>query len=185
MDGKRAISMLRSQPATAIAANGYISRGDPLSAPFGGQCTVACAQYRNSSIYEIAITAGGVDWFIPFQQSQALYCDVPTGQPDGTLVVTFPMNGCAIEIRKDASSYQGNRFYHDSDGAHMPPLGNATQKFRKVYHDYAGVDETTHYRALRYFGEVQNALETPNVGGYEHNIYCIKKEVNGKSSRLL
>jgi hypothetical protein len=58
----------------------------------------------------------------------------------------------------------------------MPPLGNATRKFRKEYLDYAGVDQTTHYRALRYFDvEVQNALETPNGGGYEHNIYCIKR----------
>jgi len=162
--------MLRTQPDTAIAAYGFITRGAALANPAGANCTLNCGRYRASSVYQIDVAAGGADWYIPFAQGQARYCDVPPGQANGTLVVTFPMNGCALEVRDVGGA---NRFYHDSDGNSLPALTVGAPKIRVTYAQYAGPDNTTHERSLRYFGP-----DKDNTGGYEHNIFCVKVGAN-------
>lgn len=59
-----------------------------------------------SSIYQINVTAGGTDFYIPYRHGNALYCDVPRGRNNGTLVVTFPMNGCALDIAVSSDAWQ-------------------------------------------------------------------------------
>lgn len=171
--GAAALGLLRSQPATAIAAYGFITRGGCLNNLVGGAATLTCARHGLSSIYEITVTAGGTDYFVPFRQSKALSCDVPRGEPTGTLVVTYPMNGCALEVhRTDAHTL---RFYHDSDGKHMPLIAGShrTRVFRKTYSDYAGRDENTLYGMER---ERERAERKDLIfsGNFEHNIFCVK-----------
>jgi hypothetical protein len=165
--GNAVLALLRHQPKTAISAWGFIVRGGPLSNPQGGGCTLTCQQYRNSSIYQIDVAAGGPDWYIPFGYREARYCDVPSGQPNGTLVVTFPMNGCALSVHATGT---GNRFFHDSDGNSMGGLVLGAEKVRVTYADYTGPDNTAHERSLRYFGP-----DKDNAGGYEHSIICVKE----------
>ncbi len=138
-----------------------------LTDAVGGACALTCNRYKLTGVYQIDVGMGVGDWYIPYAHQQARYCDVPHGEPDGTLVVTFPMNGCALEVH---AGINGNRFYHDADGNSMPNnLG--MPKLRVAYADYAGPDNTTHERALRYFGNP----DLPNAGGYEHNIICVKR----------
>lgn len=178
--GHTVLANLRANPAVAIAAWGFIVRGGPLSDQNGGGCTLACARYRQSSIYQISVARGGNDWYIPYAHDEARHCDVPRNQPNGTLVVTFPMNGCALEVRLVAGQ---NRFYHDADGNSMPNDPPGVRKIRVEAPDYEGPDRVTHERALRYFSiEAQNALTErnldPNTGGYEHSVLCVKQ--NGR-----
>ncbi|MCB9527487.1 MAG: hypothetical protein H6701_03665 [Myxococcales bacterium] len=171
--GAAALGLLRSQPAFAIAAYGFISRGNCLSDLVGGAATLNCARHGLSSIYEITVTAGGTDFYIPFRQGKALYCDVPRGQPNGTLVVTYPMNGCALEVhRQDDNTL---RFFHDSDGKHMPLVmgGHRARVFRKTYSDYAGRDETTLVGMERERDRAERK-DLIFTGNFEHNIYCVK-----------
>lgn len=166
-DGGAALTLLRNRPAMAIAGWGFIVRGNALSdSAIGGNCTLTCAQYKSSSIYKIEVEVGGPDWYIPFADRAARYCDVPRGQRDGTLVVTFPMNGCALEVH---STTDGNRFFHDSDGKSMVYDGVGQIKFRADYSTYAGPGETAHVRSERYFGP-----DKENAGGYEHTVVCVK-----------
>lgn len=108
---------------------------------------------------------------------------MPAGQPNGTLVVTFPMNGCALEVRDVGGGI--NRFYHDADGNSMPPIPPGNQKFRATAVDYQGAQRIVHERSLRWFDHaVQNDRLNrnlaPNAGGYEHNVICVKDGANWK-----
>ncbi|MFJ4247458.1 hypothetical protein [Pseudomonas sp. NPDC089741] len=165
--GNEVLALLRNQPSVAISAWGFIVRGDALRDAVGGACTLTCTRYNQSSIYRIDVVAGGPDWYIPFSQGEARYCDVPSGQPDGTLVVTYPMNGCALSVHATAT---GNRFFHDSDGNAMGGLVVGAQKIRVTNNDYSGPDNTTQERCRRYFGP-----DKDNTGGYEHTVICIKR----------
>lgn len=164
--GGAVLTLLRNQPGMAIAGWGFIVRGAALSNPLGSGCTLTCDQYGTTSVYQIAVVPGGPDWYIPFAYGVARYCDVPSGQPNGTLVVTFPMNGCALEVHPTLT---GNRFFHDSDGNSMVRDGLGAAKFRADYSSYAGPENTTHERSLRYFGP-----DKENRGGYEHTVLCVK-----------
>lgn len=162
---------LRNNPANACADNGYICRGAPLGAAVGGGCTLTCETY--STVYKINVVAGGPDWFIPFAQGQARHCDIPRGQPNGTLVVTFPMNGCALEVHRRTT---GNRFYHDSDGNSMPAVDTnyATQVFRAN----AAAIEGPGSRLETIFAAHPSGADAPEgavIGqNFEHTIICVK-----------
>ncbi len=170
-DGGAVLTVLRNQPGTAIAAWGFLVRGAALGNPLGGGCTLTCARHRESSVYQIDVVAGGPDWYIPFADGKARHCDVPRGQPSGTLVVTFPMNGCALEVH---ATETGNRFFHDSDGKSMVRDGLGAAKYRADYSAYAGPENTTHERSLRYFGVDADGNVKENAGGYEHSVICVK-----------
>ena len=111
------LASLRATPAVECARSGFICRGALLNSALGGPCSLSCQTF--SGVYQIDVAAGAGDWFIPFASGAARYCDIPRGQPDGTLVVTYPMNGCALEVHRRTT---GNRFYHDSDGRSMPVI---------------------------------------------------------------
>ncbi|HEX6086845.1 MAG TPA: hypothetical protein VF266_20115 [Thermoanaerobaculia bacterium] len=171
--GAAVLATLRANPKTAIAAWGFVVRGGALLDDIGGACALSCDQFRQTSIYQITVQDGAGDYYIPYGDRAARYCDVPTGLPDGTLVVTFPMNGCALEVR-DVNGV--NRFYHDADGNSMPLHPPGILKFRAASADYEGAERTTHMRALRYFSkDVQDKLEVKNRGGYEHDVICVKR----------
>ena len=160
------LALLRTQPATACAAWGFMCRGAPLNSALGGNCTLTCT--TNDGVYLIDVAdGGGTDWFIPFASGAARYCDVPGGQPNGTLVVTFPMNGCALEVHPTAT---GNRFYHDSDGKHMPVLASAA-KCRVDANMYEGPGA----KAMSTLSRFPDRSDHDIVGqNFEHTIICVK-----------
>lgn len=159
------LALLRTQPSTACAAWGFMCRGAPLGGALGGGCTLTCT--ANNGVYTIDVAAGGPDWFIPYGAGTARYCDVPSGEPNGTLVVTFPMNGCALEVHPTAT---GNRFYHDADGVHMPVLATAA-KCRVDANMYEGPGA----KAMSVFARYPDSPDSNIVGqNFEHTIICVK-----------
>lgn len=158
------LEMLRGKPAMAVAAYGFVVRGQMLRDAVGGGCALTCTRIGLSGVYRLDVGPGQRDWFIPFSQGQARYVNVPKNQPDGTLVVTYPMNGCALEV---AGMTGCNRFFHDSDGKSMPQ-GNRDAKARIEYDTMAGPDENL-------FVKFQRALQAgPIAGNFEHTIICVK-----------
>jgi hypothetical protein len=163
------LANLRANPATECANNGFICRGGLLSSAIGGPCTLTCQTF--STVFQIDVAAGAGDWFIPFAQGSARYCDIPRGQPNGTLVVTFPMNGCALEVHRRTT---GNRFYHDSDGNSMPNNVNANfanQVHRVTANTYEGVGA----RAAAIFAQHNDEGGGTLIGqNFEHTLICVK-----------
>jgi hypothetical protein len=139
-----------------------------LNAPFGAGCTLNCT--ISNGVYQLNVAAGAGDWFIPFAAGAARYCDVPRGQPNGTLVVTFPMNGCALEVH---GRITGNRLYHDSDGAHMPntDANYNTVRFRVDANAYEGVGA----RAAQIFARYPNDGRAVIGQNFEHTLICVKQ----------
>lgn len=158
------LALLRTNPATTCAAWGFMCRGAALNNAIGGACALVCT--TNDGVYTITVNAGGgTDWYIPFAAGTARYCDVPNGQPNGTLVVTFPMNGCALEVHP---TLNGNRFYHDSDGKHMPVL-NTVAKVRVNADMYEGEGAKAMTACARHDGS--RGIIGQN---FEHTIICVK-----------
>jgi hypothetical protein len=157
------LGLLRTQPATACAAWGFMCRGAALGNAMGGGCTLTCTE--NNGVYTLGVTACGVDWYIPFGAGAARYCDVPSGESNGTLIVTFPMNGCALEVHPLAN---GNRFYHDSDGIRMP-AGATVAKVRVDANMYEGPGAKAMGVCARYDGS--GGVIGQN---FEHTIICVK-----------
>ncbi len=157
------LAMLRTNPATACAAWGFMCRGAVLSGMLGGGCTLTCTE--NNGVYTITVTAGGADWYIPFGAGVARYCDIPIGEPNGTLVVTFPMNGCALEVHRIGNF---NRFYHDSDGHNMPVLATIA-KIRVDADMYEGIGARASSVFARYDGS--RGVIGQN---FEHTLVCVK-----------
>jgi hypothetical protein len=160
------LALLRTSPASTCAAWGFICRGLMLGGPIGGGCTLTCT--ISNGVYQLNVAAGAGDWFIPFAAGAARYCDVPRGQPNGTLVVTFPMNGCALEVH---SRITGNRFYHDSDGIHMPNYDRNfnTAKSRVDVNVYEGVGA----RAAAIFARYPNDGRAVVGQNFEHTLICV------------
>ena len=167
--GPEVLALLRTGPSIAVAAWGFIVRGACLGAAAGGGATLTCA-HEDGGVYRIAVTIGGPDFYIPFGQSEARYCDVPSGQGDGALVVTYPMNGCALEVRATAT---GNRFYHDSDGRSM----GAVAGVQKLRADYSSMRGAERQRAEEVFGRARTGMVGQN---FEHSIFCIKSGTRWK-----
>lgn len=160
--GGEVLQLLRARPGIAVRAWGFKVVGGSTI----GTCTVTCQQYRTSSIYQLTVTPGGTDWFYPFESSAAGSCLVPFDQPAGTLVLTGPMNGCALEVHEERN---GNRFYHDADGTALDALqpNRPRPKIRVAYADYMGPERYAHQRFLRYH-------QRGDFGGYANTVIVVK-----------
>jgi hypothetical protein len=161
------LAALRATPRSACKAYGFTCRGAMLSTTaVGGPCALNCVV--NDTVYQIDVTVGAGDWFIPFAAGTALHCDVPRGQPNGTMVVTFPMNGCALAVHRRVS---GNRFYHDSDGRHMPAVDPDYNTL--VFRANAALYEGAWARASEVFQRTERGPLAPQ--NFEHTLICIKQ----------
>ncbi len=172
---------LRNNTAAECAANGFVCRGaGVLNAAVGGGCTLTCQTF--STVFQIDVAVGGPDWFIPYGGGEARFCDIPRGQPNGTLVVTYPMNGCALEVRRHGANT--NRFYHDADGNSMPAAGAAGhpaaahQQFRADAAAIAGPGA----RAEAIFAAHPTGMDAEDGEAYgqnfEHTVICVKNGAN-------
>ncbi len=134
-DASDALLFLRKNPLAATSKVGFkVHNLDGNIGAMGGKCSISCK--GRAPMFFLDIASGGYDWYIPYADKEAKSVLVPFGQPDETLVVTWPMNGCALEVRQEA---YGNRFFHDADGKNMPNVTNKkTIKFRADYTRYSG-----------------------------------------------
>ncbi len=167
------LNLLREDPAHASSIAGFVVR--PANGfdghNYAGRCKITCSEYAESSrsrkVYELNIQADptGHDWYIPFTDGQAKSTHVPFNQPNGSLVVTYPMNGCALEVREE---WQGNRFYHDSNGKCMSPLAINNQKMRVDYDMQAGPNEVA-------INKLTSDQDSSRFGAnFEHSLVCVK-----------
>jgi hypothetical protein len=179
--GMQVLALLRTDPKKACSSWGFrVDSGVPcLSGHLGGSCALTC-EWDNGAYKIIIDPIGARDWYIPYRVACAAYCDVSRGEPNGTLVVTFPMNGCALEVRRKGNK---NRFYHDADGKSMSPLGTGqTPLFRVDYAGYSGLGEVVHAKSNtihhKFLKQTEKDPDTDKIReipvGYGHALFCIK-----------
>ncbi|MFJ2363165.1 hypothetical protein ACIPIN_05475 [Pseudomonas sp. NPDC087697] len=171
------LSLLRTNPEAFFGSHALLVRGSVTS----GSCSLTPVQTSNASILQLDVTAGGIDWYIPFRSSSAAYIDVPKGQDTGTLVATFSMNGCALSVHETPT---GNRFFHDADGKNMPgslPDGvHPIAKFRRTDSDFSGTDltELNEYAANVNENAKATMIDDKNFvrSSYEHTVISVKTD---------
>ncbi|WDS37811.1 hypothetical protein [Pseudoxanthomonas sp.] len=168
--GSSVLKLLRTMPKNVCASRAFICRAadGSLQEAVGGSCRLNCEMEDGAYRIEVA-RGGGMDFFIPYGHGAARYCDVPRGAPDGTLVVTFPMNGCALEVQAKG---RVNRFFHDADGNSM--TGDRHAKCRIEADTYEGPGA----KAAGKFSDLPSAMDTIDgvIGtNFEHTIICVKK----------
>ena len=170
------LPLLRSNPGTAMKSYGIViaDNGLVIDSQLGGSCALTLQQHpdypRN---YILQAVAGAGDWYRPYHNGSAHYCDVPKAQPNGTLVVTASMTGCALEVRDIGLS---NRFYHDADGQNMPNEYANAQKFRADSAAYSGQGEVGLTKSNNY--RARSTDQKYFSGTYLHTIICVKRGAN-------
>ncbi|MDG9780481.1 hypothetical protein [Metapseudomonas otitidis] len=131
------LALLKARPDVFFTTYGVVVR--PTSR-VGGKCTLRLKETLKPNVFAIEVTEeAGSDWYLPYQDKQAVFIDVPKGQPEGTLVVTHPMNGCALSVHETTTGLL--RFFHDSDGKCMdksPHPETGAEKFRVIASEYRG-----------------------------------------------
>lgn len=88
----------------------------------GGPATLS--ETVESNINRISLKNGGKDFFFPWVNRGVGEVAVPINQPNGTIVTTGGMNGCALQVNRHGNNLI---FYHDADNRYLgtlkPPQG--------------------------------------------------------------
>lgn len=170
--GSAVLKWLRSAPEQVMSRYGFVCRGGALNLLTGNTCSISCKKANGGYILNVDPNGAG-DYFFPYRADRALHCDVPKGLPDGTLVVTFGMNGCALEVH---GGLRHNRFYHDADGKVLQGEREAKCRVtREMYEGPGAAAEALHC-------SIPNGMYLdPMVGGvaqgnFEHTLVCVKKD---------
>ncbi|HEY1028015.1 MAG TPA: hypothetical protein VGE28_10380 [Pseudomonas sp.] len=134
MNEKTALSLLRADPGNACHILGFLVVPDTQLATHGGPCNITARQV-DDNVFELVATHGnGRDFFFPYRPQGVGQCMVPGNCPTGTIVLTGGMNGCSLQVERQANgSYV---FQHDANGKYLQP--QATTRCRIDYQDYAG-----------------------------------------------
>ncbi|MGE4480752.1 hypothetical protein [Acidocella sp.] len=171
------VELLRVNPQSTMERYRFVVEPEVYTiGKTGGPCTVTCTQL-NDNIYRLGVTAtSGGDWYYPyitFGDSVGI-CDVPVGQPDGTIVLTGGMNGCSTVVtRRENNMF---RFHHDKNSCSIAKLPAESMKgdivCRIGFADYAG-EPTGAYQL-----QLTTQLSHPRkfVTLYEHYIIAVKHE---------
>ncbi|KOY03200.1 hypothetical protein [Pseudomonas nunensis] len=165
------LALLRARPEVFFTTYGVFMSYKAGHDGNGGKCSLILKKTTAANTYELEIgNEAGTDWFLPFRDKRAEFIDVPKGQPDGTLVVTHPMNGCALSVHETTSGQL--RFFHDSDGKCMGELPSETgaEKFRVTASTYrSGMTLDEEENKLRKMNMIQNTVNA---------IISVKRGVN-------
>lgn len=132
-------ALLRADPDTAMSKYRFIVSTEIYTAgTIGGRCLLRCEPV-NGDVYRLTAKQGHGDWFYPYingPDGGVGVCVVPIGQPEGTLVVTGGMNGCALQVNRSGNNFY---FYHDLNGRSLQgKLTPGEVVCRVEYKDYAG-----------------------------------------------
>ena len=167
------LTFLRLRPSDAVRTTGFIVKTSDEEYFQSGRCNVTGMPFFDNDrivMLYVHLTDKGRDWYCGYKKNNVNSLFVPFGQPDGTLILTFPMNGCALEVRREE---EGNRIYHDHDGTCMPQSASGTKVLRLAachYMDWHG----------RHIGRTERiAIRTvlARFGGFnfQHTIICVKQ----------
>lgn len=130
------LERLRRVPLDAMQRNAFHVEDEAYQGrATGGPCSLRCADLGND-VVGLTVEGGGRDYFFPWVpkgRGGVGDCLVPTGAPEGTVVLTGGMNGCAFQVNREDG---GLRFYHDADSNSLGPVPG-TQRCRVGYFDYA------------------------------------------------
>lgn len=116
-----ALKLLRSDPERAFKSYVFMTG----NAAQGGSCAIGCAKVIDNVVKLTPDFGGGGDYFFRYgllAQAPGTVT-VPVGQPDGTIVFTGGMNGCALQVQRTGAGFV---FYHDVNCQQLtgPVAGN-------------------------------------------------------------
>lgn len=116
VSGEAVLALLRKNPSDACRKYSFKVQLPQDPQTVGGRCTVRC-EPLGKEVYKLIVTSveNGGDWYFPYVNTGGGVgeCAVPIGQTPGTLALTGGMNGCALQVNRDAQNFY---FYHDLNG---------------------------------------------------------------------
>ena len=167
------VNFIRTRPDIAMKACGFIVRPRDDQYYQSGRCSVTCRPLfpTRIAILDVLLTDKGGDWYCGYEENEALSVLVPFGQPDGTLILTYPMNGCALDVRCEPG---GNRIYHDFNGVSMPLSPEGNQTLRVTADHYMDRFDRHSWRIERV--AYRAGLKKGCYGySFEHTLICVKQ----------
>lgn len=116
---------LRDNPEPICKQNDFFVdvRGFRTTPEGTNRCEVGGAATLNltkqNGVYRLAVENGGSDYFFPWVNRGVGEVSVPINQPNGTIVTTGGMNGCALQVNRSGNNLI---FYHDADNRYLGDL---------------------------------------------------------------
>ena len=171
-----ALAKLRADPQGAVDKYGYFVTNDVYqNVTTGGACAIVC-EPANGAVYKLTVRHGQGDYFYPYvhvTSGGVGTCVVPTGQANGTLVVTGGMNGCALQVNRSGTDLH---FYHDANSESMKgKVYPGNQVARVEYDDYAGLLHLGEKTSIDY-----NRKAKGGKSGMAHEHYLITVRDGGR-----
>lgn len=113
---------LRTNPTQdALYKAFYVDVSGMAGAQIGGPVRISHEEQHGITV--LKITPGGSDYYFPYVRGVGQVTVGPVGRiPEGTIVVTGGMNGCALEVTVRNNQFV---FYHDQNGVSMRGVWNA------------------------------------------------------------
>lgn len=180
-----ALKLLQSDPEKAFKS--YVFMTD--NAAQSGSCSIGCEDVMGNVVKLTPNFSGGGHYFFLYGMlAQAPgTVSVPVGQPDGTIVFTGGMNGCALQVQRTGAGFQ---FYHDVNCAQMTGAVPGTTVCRVAPSDYDRFNrggsvsiEVNHGK--KNWGYFQFAMITVRHGGkWKVFTNCIITETNSRTGKL-
>ena len=121
-DASDVLDRLRITPETTMSRCLFIVKDEFFSSSFrGGACHLKCTKVGDDA-YELSTMPLGDHgpihhYYFPYRsegEGGVGECSVPIGAPNGTIVVTGGMNGCALQVNRGTDNQL--HFYHDANG---------------------------------------------------------------------
>lgn len=165
------LSMLRESPKSICDEYGFIVQNNLFKSDEGYECELALS-YLEKNVYQLEPLEpkeGTRDWFFPYRPKVG-YCQVPIGQPEGTICLTGGMNGCTLEVYKQEESFI---FYHDTNGCNLHKSGSLLPGERVChvpYKSYAGPLEIGRKQAEELTAQSKGVIKVY----FEHTLICVK-----------
>ncbi|MBB5017821.1 hypothetical protein HNQ59_001091 [Chitinivorax tropicus] len=102
-----------------VDVRGYKTKADATKhCEIGGAVTLVL-EGKQGGVNRISLKAGGTDYYFPWVNRGIGECVVPANAPNGTIVVTGGMNGCAFHVTQSGNNLI---FYHDADSCKLGVL---------------------------------------------------------------
>jgi hypothetical protein len=161
---------LRVDPDSAFAENDFVVDGTVYAGDtIGGPCRILCNEI-GSKVFRLTAESGDGDWFFPYvwtTEGGVGTCEVPAGQPDGTIIATGAMNGCTLQVNR---SHGDLFFYHDTNSVSMSgKLAPGEVAALVEPAQYAGVEDMGYSLAADY-----SRRNSTSAAIFEHHLVTVR-----------